>query len=91
MLVSTDMRADGSSGGSLPKAVTFNVSPSSYQRKSTNLTPRDGKKPIQPLTSGVQKLLPDDFRYGFECPLMNENCHDGLQIQNFGCGEGTCL
>jgi hypothetical protein len=91
MPVSTDMRADRSSGGSLPKAVTFDVSPSSYPRKSANHTPRDGRKPIQPLNSEVQKLLPNNFRYGFECPLMIENCHDGLQIQNSGCGKRTCL
>ena len=72
---SFQMRADGSSGGSLvlsPKAVTFDVSPSSYPRKSANHTPRDGRKPVQPLTSGVQKLLPDNFRYGFECPLVTK-------------------
>jgi hypothetical protein len=45
--------------------------PPHYQRTSrTYQTLKDDKKPQQ-LTSTVRELLPDNFRYGFGCPLIN--------------------
>jgi hypothetical protein len=71
------------------KAATTDESHSHRLASETNHTyMNDGK--LQPLTSTVWDLLPDNFRYGFLCPPISYDGHNCPQIQNFGCMEGTC-
>jgi hypothetical protein len=61
----TGIRADRSSPR---RAATADLS--HYQLTArTYQTPMHDKKP-RPLTSTVRELLPDNFRYGFGCPLI---------------------